>query len=286
MPEESASRMSSSGFLDKTVSDITHALERSIFSEEHARLSGVLQQIDPRVKLIALLGLIVVVALLRHLPVILGSYFLALVLAAVSQLPLRSFLKRTLIGIPLFAAVVALPSLFMIPGQELIGFQLTEGVRLAISDNGLHSAALLVARVAASVSLALLLVLTTRWADLLKSLQALHVPQAFVMVLGMTYRYLFLLLHLTNDMFLARASRTVGRTTGGQDRRWVAATGGALVGKSLKMSEDVYMAMVSRGFAGEIRSIDNFKTRDGDWLFAGMVLVLASVALMVDRGLG
>lgn len=278
--------MSSSGFLGKTLSDITHALERSIFSEEQARLPGVLQQIDPRVKLIALLALIVVVALLRHLPVILGIYFLALALAAVSRLPLQSFLKRTLIGIPLFAAVVALPSLFMIPGRELAGFQLTEGVRLAISDNGLHSAALLVARVAASVSLALLLVLTTRWADLLKSLQALHVPQAFVMVLGMTYRYLFLLLHLTNDMFLARASRTVGHTTGRQDRRWMASTGGALVGKSLKMSEDVYMAMVARGFAGEIRSIDNFKTRDCDWLFAGMVLVLASVALMVDRGLG
>ena len=278
--------MPSSGFVGKTVSDITQALERSIFSEEQARFPGLLQQIDPRVKVLALLALIVVVALLRHIPAIVAVYFLGLALAVASRLPLGSFLKRSLIGIPLFAILVALPSLFVMPGQQVAGFQLTEGIRFGISDNGLHSAALLVTRVAASVTLALLLVFTTHWADLLQSLRALHVPQAFVMVLGMTYRYLFLLLRLTNDMFLARTSRTIGRTTGGQDRRWMAATGGTLVGKSLKMSEDVYMAMISRGFAGEIRTIDRVKTSDTDWLFAGIIVTIAALALMIDGGMG
>ena len=51
--------------------------------------------------------------------------------------------------------------------------------------------------------------LTTPWADLLKSLRAIRVPQVFVLVLSMTYRYIFLFLHTTNGMFEARKSRVV-----------------------------------------------------------------------------
>ena len=68
---------------------------------------------------------------------------------------------------------------------------------------------LFVTRVGVSVSLAVLLVMTTPWADLLKSLRALRVPQVFVLVLSMTYRYIFLFLHTTNGMLLARKSRVV-----------------------------------------------------------------------------
>ena len=68
-----------------------------------------------------------------------------------------------------------------------------------------------VARVGVSVSLAVMLVLTTPWADLLKSLHSLRVPRVFVLVLAMAYRYIFLFLRLTNGMFEARKSRVVGQ---------------------------------------------------------------------------
>ena len=55
---------------------------------------------------------------------------------------------------------------------------------------------------------AILLVLTTPWADVLKSLQALRVPaQVFVLLLSMTYRYIFLFFRTTNGLFEARKSR-------------------------------------------------------------------------------
>ncbi len=77
-----------------------------------------------------------------------------------------------------------------------------------------------------SVSLAVLLVMTTPWADLLKSLRAIHVPQIFVLILSMTYRYIFLFLHTMNGLFLARKSRIVARTSGGEQRRWIAGVDG------------------------------------------------------------
>ena len=124
-------------------------------------------------------------------------------------------------------------------------------ITIAPSIPGLIGAVLFVIRVAVSVSLAVLLVLTTPWADLLKSLQAIRVPQVFVLVLAMTYRYIFLFLHLANGMFEARKSRVVGRTSGNEQRRWIAGSMGNLLSRSVKMSNDVYAAMAARGFTGD-----------------------------------
>ena len=90
---------------------------------------------------------------------------------------------------------------------------------------------LFVTRVGVSVSLAVLLVMTTPWADLLKSLRAIHVPQIFVLILSMTYRYIFLFLHTMNGLFLARKSRIVARTSGGEQRRWIAGSMGNLTSR-------------------------------------------------------
>jgi cobalt/nickel transport system permease protein len=137
---------------------------------------------------------------------------------------------------------------------------------------------LFVVRVGVSVSLAVLLVLTTPWADLLKSLQAIRIPQVFILVLAMTYRYIFLFLHLANGMFEARKSRVVARTSGGEQRRWISGTMGNLLNRSVKMSSDVYAAMAARGFTGTIRSFHDYRMRRPDWLaLAGAVCAAVAV---------
>jgi energy-coupling factor transporter ATP-binding protein EcfA2 len=45
----------------------------------------------------------------------------------------------------------------------------------------------------------------------LKALRVLRVPVVFVVILAMTYRYVFVLLWTVHDMFEARQSRLVGR---------------------------------------------------------------------------
>ena len=109
-------------------------------------------------------------------------------------------------------------------------------------------------RVAASISLVVLLTLTTPWNRLLAALRALRVPKMFVLVLGMAYRYVFHLLGAVTDMYTARQARTVGSDTDvASGRRFVAASAGALFGKAHALSEEVYMAMVARGYTGDPR---------------------------------
>ena len=102
-------------------------------------------------------------------------------------------------------------------------------------------------------------------------LRALFVPSVFVLVLAMTYRYLFHLLNGVTDMYTARQARTVTRDTDvTKGRGFVAATGGALFGKAHALSEEVHQAMVSRGYTGSHRTLQHARVRavDALWILA------------------
>jgi cobalt/nickel transport system permease protein len=270
------------GWLEHTLAGITEAIERAVFSERHARLPGLLQQIDPRAKLGMFLAIILAASLCGAIAVLAAFYVLILAAARASQVPFDFFVKRVWLGIPFFAGIVVIPSIFFVPGERL--FDLALGpVHLAPSIPGLMGAALFLARVGVSVSLAVLLVMTTPWADILKSLRALRVPQVFVLILSMTYRYIFLFLHTANGMFQARKSRIVARTTGGEQRRWISGSIGNLMSRAFKMSNDVYAAMLARGFTGEMRAYSSYRMHARDWAALAGTLAIAGAGLLADR---
>jgi len=111
----------------------------------------------------------------------------------------------------------------------------------------------------------------------------LRVPQAFVLILGMTYRYIYVLLHAANNMFLARRSRVVGRVANAEDQRWLAASMGALFAKSYALSDDVYLAMQSRGFRGEAQVMETMAWRTHDWVWLSAFVVVAVLAVWIGR---
>ena len=149
-----------------------------------------------------------------------------------------------------------------------------------ITRTGAVSALLLLLRVGTSVSFTVLFVLSTPWNSVLKALGVLRVPDVIVLVLGMTYRYIHLLLHTANDMFLSRKSRILRRMSGAEERRLMAATSGTLLWKSLQMSSEVYLAMESRGYRGYPRTMDRFQMRWFDWV-AGLVVAFVTILALV-----
>jgi cobalt/nickel transport system permease protein len=269
------------GWFEKTIEDVTGALESAVFTEEMASLPGVWQRVNARAKVVAAVALILAVALAHSIPALVVLYCVALLVAVAGRLPLGFFIKRVWLFLPLFTGVIVLPALFsfITPGRAV--FTISSQPPVAITEQGLRGACYILLRVAGSVSFAIILVLTTRWNDLLPALRALRVPQVFVLILGMTYRYIFLLLHTANDMFLARKSRLVGRVSGSAERVWIAGSMGVLLGKSYHLSEDVYLAMVSRGFRGEARALDPHRLQLGDWavVIAALVAPIAVLTL-------
>ena len=270
---------SRSSFVERTLVDINHTLEQSLFAEQTTRQPGLLQELDPRLKILSALLVLLAVGLSRNLLVIIVLYFLVLALALFSKVPLAFFVKRVWLFIPFFTGLVALPALFITPGTILVHLPLG----LVITRTGLLTALFLLLRVGTSVSVAVLLVLTTPWNSVLKALGVLRVPAVIILILGMTYRYIHLLLHLTNDMFLSRKSRLLRRMKGPDERRLIAATSGTLLNKSLQVSSEVYLAMQSRGFRNYPRTMDTFKMRAIDWLSGTVVFITVAVATWLGR---
>jgi cobalt/nickel transport system permease protein len=267
------------GVIERTLADISHTLEQALFAEEVAHRPGFLQALDARAKMLALIALLIAVGLSRNLAVIAALYIVALLLAWRSAIPPLTFIKRVWLVLPFFTGIIALPALFLTPGPALV--QLPLGI--VVTRTGLNTALFLLLRVSTSVSLAGLLVLTTPWNVVLKALSVLRIPDAVIVVLGMTYRYIFLLLRTVNDMFLSRQSRVVGRMTGAAQRRMVAASAGVLLDKSLRLSSEVYLAMQSRGFRGRVYSMTTFRMRPLDWGWLCGVFIITATAIWLGR---
>jgi energy-coupling factor transporter transmembrane protein EcfT len=109
----------------------------------------------------------------------------------------------------------------------------------------------------------------------------------FILVLGMCYRYIFHLLNTVTDMYTARKARTVSRDGDVQTgRAFVSATAGALFGKANALSEEVHMAMISRGYTGNVRTMRPRRVGPLDVAWGVLSVGLALAVIGGDRVLG
>ena len=270
----------SAGVMARTIRGFTQALGQTLVSEHSAREPGLLQALDPRVKLVGLLALVVSAALARRLKVMVVLFGLGLVLAVASRLSLWALAKRVWLVALGFTTMIAAPALFLTPGVTL--YRLPVG-SLAITVQGARSALLLIARVESAVTLSTLLVLTTPWMHLLKALRTLLVPVEVIVLLAMTHRYVVLLTETANQMFESRQSRMVGRLSGQQQRRLMVNTGGVLLSKTLEIGNQVFLAMQARGFRGEVRLLDEFRLRGWDYVAMFGFAMVAVAAVVAGR---
>ncbi|HTS68428.1 MAG TPA: cobalt ECF transporter T component CbiQ [Terriglobia bacterium] len=267
-------------FLERTLTGFLKAVEHALEAEELAKANGLLQRLDPRVKVVGILGLIFA-AVISHKFWVIGAIFsLAIVLAGATRVPLGLLAKRVWVPVLLFSGIIALPAPFVVPGRVVwhlpwLGWPVTE--------QGLLSARYLVSRVETAATLSVLLILSTPWNHILKALRVLRIPAVLVVILGMAYRYIFLLLESAVDMLESRRSRMVGRLNGPDRRRLAAASVGVLMSRTLQLSGDVYGAMLARGFRGEVYVLDDFRVRALDWVMLGLLGAIAVAAFYYGR---
>ena len=258
-------------------------LKESVFAEEYAVKKGFLQVRDPRFKTVTILLLLVLVMLAKTISFLAAMYLFCLALACFSAINLGFFLKRTWVFMPLFSLFIAIPALFSFfsPGDTLYSFAVF-GLKFIITRQGLLGATLFVLRVATSVSLVILLTLTTRSAEILKVLSIFKIPRIFVMTLGMCYRYIYLFVEIIENTYLAIKSRVGSKMHYKKGQKIVAWNMAYLWQRSYQLSNQVYDAMLSRGYRGEPRVLDEFKATSGDWLLLGGVILFFILAVSIN----
>jgi ABC-type cobalt transport system, permease component CbiQ and related transporters len=234
-------------FIEKNVSSFVRIL--SALRERRDR-GGFLSQIQSWIKLPVALVIIFLVSLSRSTAFV-GVASVGL-LVLLSVLPTVQLKRIAALGITAaaFMTMTLLPALFL-------------GYPVRID---------LVAKVWLAVSLSGLVTMTTSWSELTAALKIFHVPDLFLFILDITMKYLMVLGDFVLTLFYALKVRTVGRTS--RKTQPVGGIAGTLFLKSKDMADDLYGAMVCRGFSGSYR-------RKFTWVFhAADVLCLAVAGLL------
>jgi len=259
-------------FIENNVDEIYAWIERNLLEEKTAKTKGFLQRINPNLKLPSLLSFLVF-SLLTHDIVVIGIiYMLSCFLAFISGINLFHFLRRVWVFIPLFTIIIVVPAVFVTPGVVLIKLCI-----FTITSQGLWAAAFLILRVATAISFSTLIILTTEWYKLLSSLRTLGVPDFIILIMMLCYRYVFVLLGLFSKFLFARRSRLIKEVPWKDNLHFMAQTSGMLFIRSIKLADDVYIAMKSRGFNGDSSGNSPAPLAARDYLWAAFVFVVIGV---------
>jgi cobalt/nickel transport system permease protein len=267
-------------FVERTIDLLLGAMERAQAAERSSGGGGLLQQLDPRVKVVGLLALVFAVVLARNAATIAAIFAVALVAAVGSRVKLSTLAAGVWIQAFIFTGALAFPALVMTPGRPVVS---APPLPWSITEQGLTTAGYLLARVETAATLAYLLVATTSWMHVLKALRVLRVPLVVVVVLGMTYRYILLMLEAAHDMFEAHRARAVSKPRGAAGAQQAAGSAAVLLSKTMGLSDEVFLAMRARGFRGEVRVLDEFRMASRDWVALASFAALTAAAVWAGR---
>ena len=235
---------------------------------------------DPRIKLVLTIAYILSNALLPD-----GSWaafslaWLVLLIANdLSQLGLGFTFKRSFVALPF--ALVAISAIFSPIGEPLAEWHLGF-ITLIPTDFGLIRFFSILIRSWLSVQMAILLVATTQFPDLIHAFEHLRVPKILTTIVAFLYRYLFVLVEEVYRLLRARDARSAGlpgQKHGGK-LWWRARVTGSMAGqlflRSYERSERIYNAMISRGYTGHIRTLNphELNRKDCKMLILGLILI-------------
>jgi len=279
-------------FVRRALGEFAGLLAGPFMQRDDSGRSGLLQELDPRAKALGLLGLIVLTTWLATWRALALDALICLVLVALSGIKLRR-LAGIWLAVPLFSALLVIPATLnlIIPGEVLLPLWHTGQGRwgpwvmpdaVGVTDAGLEAGARFVTRSLLCVTLALILARTTRPDRLFRGLRALGVPKIFVMLLTMMERYVVVLVRSAEEIHLVKLSRTITPGSLRQEQAWVAAGAGSLFRRSRSLGNAVYLAMLSRGFTGDVHLLEEARFRLADAAFIAAAGAACAALLAVE----
>jgi cobalt/nickel transport system permease protein len=236
------------------------------------------QRLDPRWKLAGLLlGALAALNLHTCAPA-LAALAGTLLLVALARLPIGWYARRLAASLVMFALFLA-----WLPFVVQEGHETREIGLVTLSLTGLERLSVLSAKIASMISLMLVLLATTPLPSIFKAARALWVPRLLVLLMLLSYRYVFLLMEEFARLRTALRVRGFRNRADLHSYRTIGQVAGTLLVRSHERSERVGQAMRCRGFDGEFRALDDFRTAWPDPL-AFMLIVGYAVGLLAwDR---
>jgi cobalt/nickel transport system permease protein len=250
-------------FIDRTIRKSASFVWNAIIQYERPKKGLHLTLISAQSMLIFFLTYIVCITLTHRISgqLFFSGFFLILIL--LSPVKLLSLYRNVFMLSFLFGFLVMVPAALNIftPGKMLfpiIRFQSAKSfliyhipAEIGITDKGIMIVARMFMKVFNSLTLTFLILRSTTFYRLIKALRIFRVPAIFILIITLSYKFIFIMAHTIEEMYLAMRSRWIGNRDQRETRKIIAGRMGFLFRKSWMRYEEIYKAMVSRGFTGE-----------------------------------
>ena len=239
---------------------------------------SLIHRLDPRVKVVVTLLFILSNSLLPDgaWPAALIAWGMVFFAGHLARLSPGYLLKRSFIVLPFTLAAVTV--IFNVPGSPVWVWQWGER-SVVVTSQGMIRFASIITRSWLSVQMAILLTAVTRFPDLMHALRHLRLPHILISIISFMYRYLFVLADEAGRLLRARAARSARPAGGGGGGtlRWRASVAGGMIGqlflRSFERSDRVYNAMLSRGYQGELLTMNPHLISSLDWQIGGVAIL-------------
>jgi len=216
--------------------------------------------LDGRVKFVLTVAFILTASLtpVAAWPVYILLFALILSVEILSKLGIGFVLKRALLALPFVLA--AFPIIFTNGDTALFSFPIGPWTLTAYVE-GLARFVSVALKSWLSVHAAIVMASSTPFQELLQAMRAVGIPRLLVGMFGLMWRYLFVLVDEALRLMRARAARSgqsapAGMRSGGSVL-WRAQVTGGMAGnlflRAFERSDRIYVAMLSRGYDGEVR---------------------------------
>ncbi len=210
--------------IEKTVKSATEYFQ-DFFIHDYTKRTY-LHKIHPSVKLIGTLLFILLSIATFDIRKIISMIFAVYVLALNSGLNIKTLAKRSIL-FALFSLLIVLPvSIIEKNFEYLVAFPL---------------------RVFSSVSSLQLLILTTRFSEILYGMKKLKVPGLLIDIIWLTYRYTITMFRDLLNILLAREARRLKTSTHIETLKTGSKSLGFFLLRSYETAEKIEMAMNARG---------------------------------------
>jgi cobalt/nickel transport system permease protein len=278
-------------FLDKTILNSANAVKSIYLQAENGAKENFIQKINPHVKLVSLIYLAVVISVVSDLTsqFLITSFIFSFYLIA--GLKVFQVYRKIFIIAFIFGFLVVFPASLNVitPGKiifNLITFSEPSHFwiynipeKIGFTENGLQVVLLVFLRVLNSAAFALLIVFTTPFPSFIKSFKIIGVPDTFLMIISLAYKYIFILSRTIEETYFALKSRLSGNINSTNLRKLISGRVFFIFKKSIIIYENTYYAMVSRGYSGKVKlhSQNHFKIKD----LIAMVIIVALGILVI-----
>lgn len=234
-----------------------------VFSDCFAQKRNYLTEIDARPKVLFAALAIIIIVLSRNFCAPLIAFFLSLALLLSIRIPSRIILLR--LAAPLsMAGVIFLIQVFFYGMSPIRGF-------------------LIVGKVIGAVSLIIFLSMTTPVNKVLNAARRFKIPDTWVEIAMLSYRYIFVLLKDAATVGNAQKAR-LGYSSLARSLRSFGELMGLTVIKSYDRSIAVYEAMMLRGYNGMMQNIvceEKFRIKDVIAVIIFIIILASLLALSV-----